>query len=120
MFNRKEYVNAVQQFTEQIKALKAEADKLSQQISVSSQTLAGWGNAFEIVAAMEQLRTDMFTFHHDMAGRVGRLESQQCEIRGTLHRHEQTFRALGADMMLRAAGDGSVAPVIPTKKKARR
>lgn len=46
--------------------------------------------------------------------RVATLESFTGKMNGRLFEHDKTFRALGADMIARASGGGSVAPPAPS------
>jgi hypothetical protein len=52
-----------------------------------------------------------------LSARVATLESFTGKLNGHLFDHDKTFRALGADMIARANGGGSVAPPAPSSEK---
>jgi hypothetical protein len=96
----------------EISAEMTEARKLG--ITIRRQ-IEEWGNAMaakhEAEAAVETARQ----FAERLGQRVASLESSNGRLNGLIYQHEKVFRALGADMMLRATGGGSVAPPAPAE-----
>jgi len=125
MFDKKDKTNSDQREAEDLlsslSALRLEVQTLQQTTESLERRIekvrAVWVGAAGIVASMERMRTDAIMFNENIAIRVGSLESQLCGILQKQYVHEQVFRTLGADLMLRNKGAGSVAPSGPTSKE---
>jgi hypothetical protein len=66
-----------------------------------------------VLGRLKKLFDDTAVLNEKLARRVGALESHGGALAGKVHLHEKVFRALGADLMLRATGGSSVAPAAP-------
>lgn len=62
---------------------------------------------------LEEAKGAMAGYSERLAPRMGNLEMIAGKHAAKMAEHDRIFRALGADMMLRATGAGSVAPSGP-------
>src|SRR5271168_416995 len=125
MFERRaqevaQYRAEVAELRKQIEGLTELITNLQNRGSTINRDILAWGDAHKAMKEAYGMVDQMALYAERSGIRLGVLEGNVGLINGTLLQHQKVFRTLGADMMLRATGGGSVAPPAPSEEQKER